>query len=169
LVAVNLAIANHTMTVVEADRTIVDPVEVANLDLTVAQRYSVLLEADQPAGSYWATTTVRPRNAGPMGYAHIKYGASVLPTEKDPLPDHPAWDDLLAGPEFDAKLFTKDTSAYDSSDVLSSDPNRELIMVGNQARRSSDDVLRWTMNNVTMQFSAVPVIMQLHYAAAQCS
>jgi L-ascorbate oxidase len=164
LIAVNFAIANHTMTVVEADGTIVDPVEVANLDLTVAQRYSVLLQADQPAGSYWATTTVRHRNAGPMGYAYIKYGASASPTEEDPLPDHPAWDDLLAGPEFDAKLFTKDPSAYDSSDVLSSDPDRELIMVGTQARRSSDNLLRWAVNNVTMQFPAVPVIVQLHNA-----
>jgi L-ascorbate oxidase len=149
---------------VEADGTIVDPVDVANLDVTVAQRYSVLLQADQPVGSYWATTSVRHRNAGPMGYAYIKYGASAPPMEEDPLPDHPAFDDLLAGPEFDAKLFTKDPSAYDSSDVLSSDPDRDLILVGTQARRSSDNLLRWAVNNVTMQFPAVPVILQLYNA-----
>jgi hypothetical protein len=70
----------------------------------------------------------------------------------------------LAGPDSDAKLFTKDPSAYDSSDVLSSDPDRELILVGTQARRSSDNLLRWAVNNVTMQLPAVPVIVQLHNA-----
>jgi L-ascorbate oxidase len=164
LIGFNFAIANHTMTVVEADGTIVDPVEVANLDLTIGQRYSVLLKADQPAGSYWATTGVRHRNAGPTGYAYIKYGDSAPPTMDQFLPDHPTWDDLLAGPEWDAKLFTKDPSAYDTSDVLSSTPDRNLIVVGTQARRSSDNVLRWAMNNVTMQSPAVPVIVQLYDA-----
>jgi FtsP/CotA-like multicopper oxidase with cupredoxin domain len=169
LITVNFAIAGHTMTVVEADGTIVDPVEVSNLDLTVGQRYSVLLHADQPAASYWATTTVRHRNAGPMGYSYIKYGDSAAPTEQDTLPDHPTFDDLLAGPEFDAKLFTKDPSAYESSDVLSAVVDRELVMVGTQARRSSDNLLRWAVNNVTMEFPAEPVIVQVYSAVNEAS
>jgi L-ascorbate oxidase len=169
LIAINFAIANHTMMVVEADGTIVDPVEVSNLDLSVGQRYSVLLQADQPAASYWATTTVRLRSAGPMGYAYIKYGDSAAPTEQDTLPDHPTFDDLLAGPEFDAKLFTKDPSAYASSDVLSAVPDRELVMVGTQVRRSSDNLLRWAVNNVTMEFPAEPLIAQVYSAVNEAT
>jgi L-ascorbate oxidase len=164
LVAVNFAIANHTMTIVEADGTIVDPVTVSNLDLTVAQRYSVLLTADQPPSSYWATTVVRHRNAGPMGYAYLQYGDSSAPTEEGFIPDHPAWNDLLAGPEQDAKLVTKDPTAYDSHDVLTATPTRELIYVGTQARRSSDNLLRWAVNNITMQFPAEPLIVQAYNA-----
>lgn len=41
------------MTVVEADGTAVEPVEVSSVSVAVAQRYSVLLKTDQPAGAYW--------------------------------------------------------------------------------------------------------------------
>jgi L-ascorbate oxidase len=169
LIAINFAIASHTMTIVEADGTIVDPVEVDNLDISVGQRYSVLLTANQPVASYWATTSVRHRNAGPMGYSYLKYDDSIAPTLNDTLPDHPAWDDLLAGPAFDAKLFTADPTAYPSSSVLSAVPDRELILVGTQVRRSSDNLLRWAMNNVTQQFPAEPVIAQVYSAVNEAT
>jgi FtsP/CotA-like multicopper oxidase with cupredoxin domain len=169
LVIVNFAIANHTMTIVEADGTIVEPFDVSNLDVLPGQRYSVLIKVDQPAASYWATTSVRHRSSGPMGYAYIKYGDSAAPTMNDTLPDHPAHDDILVGPEFDAKLFPKDPSAYETSDVLSAVPDREIVVVGTQARLSSDNLLRWAVNNVTMQFPAELLIVQLYSAVNEAS
>jgi L-ascorbate oxidase len=163
LVSINFAISNHNLTIVEADGTITEPVDVANLDVTVAQRYSVLVTANQAPDSYWATTTIRWRNAGPMGFAYLKYGDAAPPAEDGSLPDHPAWDDVVAGPALDAKLFTKNPKAYPTN-VLNSTVDRELIILGTQARRASDNQLRWACNNVTMQFPAEPLIVQAYRA-----
>jgi L-ascorbate oxidase len=165
LVGINLAIAGHNLTVVEADGTITEPLEVPNLDVTVAQRYSVLLKADQAAASYWGTTSIRHRSSGPMGQFYVKYGDSEMPDEFDPLPAHPTWDDEEAGPELDSKLFTKDPSVYDTNDVLSvAAMNRSLVIVGTQVRRFEDNLLRWAANNVSMQFSAEPLIARVYEA-----
>lgn len=50
---VQFSIDNHTLTVVEAEGTSVEPVQVQSLVLGVAQRYSVLVTLDQTPGPYW--------------------------------------------------------------------------------------------------------------------
>ncbi|KAH9927903.1 Cupredoxin [Epithele typhae] len=52
-VAMQFAVDNHTLTVIEADGTAVDPIEVSSVSVAVAQRYSVLLRTNQTAGAYW--------------------------------------------------------------------------------------------------------------------
>lgn len=47
------SIDNHKLTIVEADGTDLQPVTVDRLAINVAQRYSVIVEANQPVGSYW--------------------------------------------------------------------------------------------------------------------
>jgi FtsP/CotA-like multicopper oxidase with cupredoxin domain len=47
------SIDNHTLTVIEADGVSVEPLNVSSINLAVAQRYSVLVTLDQPAGAYW--------------------------------------------------------------------------------------------------------------------
>lgn len=60
LVPLNFAIANHNMTVVRADGTYVEPFELTSLEVNLAQRYSVLVNADQdPDTSYWAAASAR--------------------------------------------------------------------------------------------------------------
>ncbi|KAH8811565.1 multicopper like protein, partial [Xylogone sp. PMI_703] len=48
-----VSIDNHTLSVIEADATIVDPVEVHRFEIHIAQRYSVILNANQTATNYW--------------------------------------------------------------------------------------------------------------------
>ena len=52
-VGMQFSVDGHTLTVVEADGTPVEPVEVSSVSLAVAQRYSVLLRTNQTAGAYW--------------------------------------------------------------------------------------------------------------------
>ncbi|RUS21464.1 Cupredoxin, partial [Endogone sp. FLAS-F59071] len=47
------SIDNHNLTIVEADGTDLQPVTVDRLAINVAQRYSVIVEANQPVASYW--------------------------------------------------------------------------------------------------------------------
>ncbi|KKK25926.1 hypothetical protein ARAM_007152 [Aspergillus rambellii] len=46
-------IDNHTMTVIEGDSTMVEPLEVQTLKIAPAQRYSFLLESNKSAANYW--------------------------------------------------------------------------------------------------------------------
>ncbi|KAK7026442.1 laccase, multicopper oxidase, benzenediol:oxygen oxidorectuctase [Paramarasmius palmivorus] len=47
------SIDNHAMTVIEADSINHEPVTVNGLRIFIGQRYSFILEANQPVGNYW--------------------------------------------------------------------------------------------------------------------
>ena len=47
------SVDNHTLAVIEADGTTVQPLSVHRLEIAVAQRYSVILNANQTATNYW--------------------------------------------------------------------------------------------------------------------
>ncbi|KAJ8073251.1 laccase, multicopper oxidase, benzenediol:oxygen oxidorectuctase [Marasmius tenuissimus] len=47
------SIDNHAMTIIEADSINHEPLEVDSLRIFVGQRYSFVLNADQPVGNYW--------------------------------------------------------------------------------------------------------------------
>lgn len=47
------SVDNHTITVIEADATVVEPMETHRLSINIAQRYSVIVSADQPADNYF--------------------------------------------------------------------------------------------------------------------
>ncbi|KAJ7483469.1 multi-copper oxidase [Mycena latifolia] len=55
---IRFSVDQHTLTVVEADGTPVEPVAVDQVTLQVAQRYSVLLSTDQSAEAYWIRATI---------------------------------------------------------------------------------------------------------------
>lgn len=52
-VAMQFSVDSHTLTVIEADGTPVEPFEVSSVSVAVAQRYSVLLRTNHTAGAYW--------------------------------------------------------------------------------------------------------------------
>jgi FtsP/CotA-like multicopper oxidase with cupredoxin domain len=47
------SIDNHTLSVIEADSTLVQPVTVHRVPIHIAQRYSVIFQANQTATNYW--------------------------------------------------------------------------------------------------------------------
>ncbi|OBT60652.1 hypothetical protein VE03_09932 [Pseudogymnoascus sp. 23342-1-I1] len=49
----HFSVDNHTITVIEADATTVEPVEVHRLSINIAQRYSVIVSANQPEANYF--------------------------------------------------------------------------------------------------------------------
>jgi L-ascorbate oxidase len=162
LVAVNLAIANHTMTVVGADGTYVKPIEVSSLDMGVAQRYMVLLTTDQPDGSYWMETSIRFRDGGPLGRGYLRYGDSSPPTTSNnsttPILVHPNVSDASAWFDFEGSLVTLNPDDYNTSFVLTSPVKKQYIVVGTQANDAKTGLLRWAVNNVSETFQARPTL-----------
>ena len=128
------------MTIVEVEGTIVEPYDVENLDIMPAQRYSVLVKANQEAGNYWATTSVRYRSTAPTGFLNIRYKGTTgdnLALDED-LPSHPAWNDTQPSIDLENNLFTKNPNSFNDVDILNTDPDsiRRMIIVGTQAKDS---------------------------------
>ena len=170
LIGVNFAIQGHNLTVVEVEGTIVEPFEVANIDIMPAQRYSVLVTMNQEPANYWATTSVRYRSSGPMGYINIKYisAPDTNLTMDGPFPEHPLWNETGPTVELEKQLVTKSIDFYDDSDVLTADADsiRRIIIVGTQAKDDVLNMLRWAANNVTMTFSnPEPIVVSAFDAA----
>jgi L-ascorbate oxidase len=172
LLPFNFAIAQHNLTIIEADGTLVDPVEVENLDISPGQRYSVLLTANKPSSNstdvYWTRITSRGRNVTRLdgtelvGLAVLDYGTdnTTLPAEGSE-PVQPAWEDEEAGPALDAKLFTQDPESHeDDAIALTSNATTTYIMVGTQARRFQDNRLRWAVNNISNTPEPEPLIVK---------
>eukprot|EP00842_Homolaphlyctis_polyrhiza_P003453 jgi/Hompol1/4108/HPOL_003471-RA len=78
-----VSIDNHTMTVIEVDGTEVKPVEVTRIFLSPAQRYSVIVKANQPSCIY-KLRLVMPRaepyreDLRPDPYANYKVTADII-------------------------------------------------------------------------------------------
>ncbi|KAK7032591.1 hypothetical protein VNI00_012854 [Paramarasmius palmivorus] len=62
------SIDSHNMTIIEADGESVEPHTVNKLDIFAAQRYSFILNADQPVGNYWIRAVPQPANLQPQGF-----------------------------------------------------------------------------------------------------
>lgn len=79
--AFTFMIDGHKLTVIEADMTAVQPHTVDRLNLNVAQRYSVIVEANQDVKNYWMkaviSTACYPEGTAddlePLVLAHVNY------------------------------------------------------------------------------------------------
>jgi FtsP/CotA-like multicopper oxidase with cupredoxin domain len=60
---VMFSIDGHNLTVIEADGQLTEPLVVDQLQIFVAQRYSVILVADQPVDNYWVRALPNTANA----------------------------------------------------------------------------------------------------------
>ncbi|KAL0954254.1 hypothetical protein HGRIS_005382 [Hohenbuehelia grisea] len=87
----NFTIHGHTMTVIEADGENTQPLEVDMLPIHAGQRYSFVLNANQPVGNYWIRANVSlgdPGFTNGINSAILRYkGAPIAePTTQDVLP-----------------------------------------------------------------------------------
>jgi hypothetical protein len=59
--AIRFSVDNHPLTLIEADGTLLAPTQVSGVTLAVAQRYSVLLYANQTSenGTFWMRATIQ--------------------------------------------------------------------------------------------------------------
>ena len=171
LVAVNFAIAQHPMTIVEVEGTFVEPLSVPNLDVNVAQRYSVLVTMNQEAStSYWMSTSVRHRS-GVQGHAYLQYDNAPPPNQLDGMPDHIDQDDMEAGPRLDASLVSKDISNLPNSNILGANvvPDRTIVFVGTQTRFEPNNQLRWASNNVSNSMMMPRPVTTMAYEAVNAA
>lgn len=84
----NFSIDGHTMTIIEADGEYTDPLEIDFIQIHAAQRYSVVVKADQAVDNYWIRAD--PTRKGVEGFdgnrnlAILRYANAPF---QDPKPD----------------------------------------------------------------------------------
>jgi iron transport multicopper oxidase len=60
--SIRFSVDNHPLTLIEADGTLLEPTQVSGVTIAVAQRYSVLLHANQTNvqnGTFWMRATLQ--------------------------------------------------------------------------------------------------------------
>ena len=177
----NIAIENHSLTVVEADGQPVEPMNITSLDINSGQRYSALFTADQAVDTYWISVMTRHRKGVVTGQAILKYkGANK--DKPDTAVDvvkatQPAWDNSNASYAQQSKFRGKD-SAPPNDKVT-----RRIVMLGTQERfewragvqyhdpaippedycYSTGRNMRWAVNRVSYKWENTPVVHMVYY------
>ncbi|KAF9331870.1 hypothetical protein BG006_005266 [Podila minutissima] len=92
------SIDNHTLSVIEADGVDMQPVEVHRLPIHVAQRYSVLVKANQTVGNYWVRAEMNTNRFNvnnpaldPNVKAIIRYEGASATEEPHSVDWNPEW------------------------------------------------------------------------------
>ncbi|KAL0059949.1 laccase, multicopper oxidase, benzenediol:oxygen oxidorectuctase [Marasmius tenuissimus] len=81
------SIDNHAMTIIEADSINHEPLEVDSLRIFVGQRYSFVLNADQPVGNYWVRADPSDGDGGFNGGINSAILRYVGAPEAEPAED----------------------------------------------------------------------------------
>ncbi|XP_047938395.1 L-ascorbate oxidase-like [Salvia hispanica] len=159
LAALNLAIGNHKMKVVEADGNYVKPFTVNNIDVYSGDSYSVLFRTDQsPTHNYWLSATVRGREPHtPPALAILNY----LPTSPShpptsPPPPSPPWDDYPSSKAFSHKILSLPGSPQPPKT-----PHRRIILLNTQ--NYINGYTKWSINNISLTLPTTPYLGSIKY------
>ncbi|XP_023531516.1 L-ascorbate oxidase [Cucurbita pepo subsp. pepo] len=159
LAALNFAIGNHQLLVVEADGNYVQPFYTSDIDIYSGESYSVLITTDQnPSENYWVSVGTRARHPNtPPGLTLLNYlpnSVSKLPTS--PPPETPAWDD------FDrSKNFTYRITAAMGSPKPPVKFNRRIFLLNTQ--NVINGYVKWAINDVSLALPPTPYLGAMKY------
>jgi FtsP/CotA-like multicopper oxidase with cupredoxin domain len=101
-----VSVDNHTLTVIEADGTMLEPAEVHRFEIAVAQRYSVILNANQTVDNYWMRVTMNPFCFNPSDVLDPAVTAIISYDNTTTLPNSVDWTDAtdVACKDFNSSL-----------------------------------------------------------------
>ncbi|KAI9141763.1 Cupredoxin [Paraphysoderma sedebokerense] len=138
-----LHIPGHKWRIIEADGYYTQPLETDVLEINSGQRYSVLLETNQPAKDYPMNVEFLWRKSNLTGQAVIRYTDSKLPQNStleafSPYPSEPK------------PYWILDQLVAHESTYLSP-PTRTIVIEGKQ-EKMSDGKMKWTVNGKSWQF-----------------
>ncbi|KAI0786920.1 multicopper oxidase [Abortiporus biennis] len=147
------SIDQHIMTVIEADGTTVEPVNVDSLQIFAAQRYSFVLEANQPVNNYWMRAQpdlgVNVTTVGGVNSAILRYEGAP---EEEPTTT-----------QSQSKLPLLETSLHPfiPMPVPGAPHPGGAEVVKNLDIQIDMSAGRYTVNNVSFVPPSIPVLLQL--------
>ncbi|KAH9008346.1 laccase [Lactarius deliciosus] len=158
------SIDGHLMTVIEVDGNNVEPLLIDSLEIFAAQRYSVVVKADQPVGNYWIRSlpNVPGRNFSDFNnLAILRYtGAAHANPTVDPTVNVP----VSKLPLVETNLHPLTNSPAPGNPVPGgADININLDVTVNAARTN------FLVNGFAFDFPTVPILLQILSGAKNAS
>lgn len=150
------SVDNHTITVIEADATTVEPIEVHRLSINVAQRYSVIVSANQTEANYFIraamiTTCFDEPNPvlDPLALAVLSYTKTIT------TPSTVDWDPNYASvyEDFNSILLTPSVE-------IAAPPADVLYYFATSFQVGAHDLDRGFFNETTWTYPTIPTIIQ---------
>ncbi|KAG9293849.1 hypothetical protein G9A89_019187 [Geosiphon pyriformis] len=144
-------ITGHTMTIIEADGTYVNPQVVDSLIIAPGQRYSVLVTTNQPPNDYSITANVFYRNDNPnrSGLAFLSYENAIKKvTNQDPITN--PWNPVLTT--------LKNAKPLPPLPLYS---DRKIILRGQQVLLLKGG-RQWNINAVSFTEPKTPILLDIY-------
>ncbi|KAL0925238.1 hypothetical protein M5K25_003556 [Dendrobium thyrsiflorum] len=159
LSALNLAIGNHNMTVVEADGNYVEPVAVNDMDIYSGESYSVIITTDQNSSlNYWLSIGIRgrlPKTQNALAILNYHPNSpSKLPSYKPPVT--PQWNDYTHSKKFAYKIL-----AMHGTQAPPANSDRQIALLNTQNK--IDGYIKWSINNVSLVLPSTPYLGSMRY------
>ncbi|KAG6863970.1 hypothetical protein C0991_001496, partial [Blastosporella zonata] len=149
--AFTFSIDGHSLTIIEADGENTVPLKVDSLDIYAGQRYSFILNANQPIGNYWIRANPNRGNqgfAGGINSAILRYFLA--------LPIQPRTTSKLVNPLKEVNLHPLSSPAAPGVPMVgAADVNLNIV--------TSVDftTFKYQMNGVPFTPPSVPVLLQI--------
>ncbi|PCH44576.1 multicopper oxidase [Wolfiporia cocos MD-104 SS10] len=151
----NFTIDSHNMTIIEADGQSTEALPgIDSIQIFAAQRYSFVLDANQPVGNYWIRAA--PEFTGSSGESAPPTGLAILRYVGAPAEDPNTTETTSVNPLFEPNLHALDNPAAPGSPYPGgADVNILLDFTFN----GTDD--RFYVNDYTFVHPTVPVLLQI--------
>nr|UDP83123.1 laccase 9 [Cyathus bulleri]UES62899.1 laccase 9 [Cyathus bulleri] len=148
------SISGHKLTIIEADGESTQPLTVDKLQIFAGQRYSFVLEANQPVGNYWIRA-IPNSGLGGLSSTTLNGVNSAILRYKGARKAEPTTDVVLKSP----KLFNEtELHALVSPAAPANAEGQADVHINLQIARNGS---LWTMNNITYFPPSVPVLLQM--------
>ncbi|KAF8529557.1 laccase [Hysterangium stoloniferum] len=166
IVSFNFTVEHHNVTVIEADGVSHHPYEVSSIGISVGQRYSVVLNANNPIRNYWiaypsnfreiAVPTVNPTYNGTEAFAILRYKGAPHADPTTPQITPPT---VGVFKEFNLKPLVSPLPPSASENKLN--VKLEFGTPRNDSIDAKGDANVWKVNGVQYQPPKIPTLLQI--------
>ncbi|KAK7047578.1 hypothetical protein VNI00_006346 [Paramarasmius palmivorus] len=148
-----ISVDNHNLTIIEADGVATTPLVVNELEVLAGQRYSVVLEANQPVGNYWVNAPFVGGSPARNLNQNATLSRAVLRYAGAPLtdPDTP----MTLGPDVPNALVEANLRPLVAEAAPEPDVNITLNLVVTTGKAI------WNVNNVSYLPPEVPTLVKI--------
>nr|BAE53770.1 hypothetical protein [Termitomyces sp. NS/Mg] len=148
-----MSVDNHNLTIIEADGTTTVPHTVNQIIMLAGQRYSVVLEANQPVANYWINApfvggnpAVNPNQNATLSRAILRYAGAPAADPVTPM---------TLGPVNANELIEADLRPLAAQAAPTPDVNISLTLFVTPGKA------QWNINNVSYLSPVVPTLVKV--------
>ncbi|KAK6977696.1 laccase 8 [Favolaschia claudopus] len=147
-----VSIDNHTMTIIEADGVATEPNEVNILTIHAGQRYSFVVNANQPIGNYWINAFI---NGGTKN-SNLNSTLSRGILRYDGAPAEEPQTPMTAGPQGAAAVALREADLVPLDPIPAPEPDFNMTFT----TFMPEGVTKWEINNVSYIPPSVPTLVK---------